>query len=79
MKRWIRNLNRLNFQSGKYSQSYQDELLLEILENVETCNTPPFCVEFGFNHSELIGGTGSNVARLVLDNGWMGLLLDSHN
>ncbi len=61
---------------GKYSQSYQDVLLEQIFAQIGVRNTPPFCVEFGFNDASLTGGSGSNVANFVLHHGWQCLLLD---
>ena len=77
MKDWIKRLTDVTKIGGVYSQSYQDSLLLEIFKNIGTENSPPFCVEFGFNHPDLIGGSGSNVARMVLHEGWRALLLDA--
>lgn len=62
-----------------YSQAGQDGVLEFIFEKLgdEIKNDTPFCVEFGFNADTLEGGSGSNVANLILNNGWNGLLLDS--
>ena len=79
MKSWIRELELHDFRSGKYSQSYQDVLLERIFENTGTRNAVPFCVEFGFDSSGLVGGTGANVARFILDHQWDSLLLDGAN
>lgn len=79
MKDWIKDLSRTRFGKGKYSQSYQDELLEIIFENVGTINSIPFCVEFGFNSANLTGGSGVNVARLILERGWNYLLLDGNH
>jgi hypothetical protein len=79
MKAWIKNLDRETFGSGKYSQSYQDELLNIVFENIGTLNPVPFCIEFGFNSSSLAGGSGANVARLVIEKNWDSLLLDGDN
>lgn len=78
MKDWIKNLGAA-CKNGVHSQSYQDSLLVEVFKHIGTRNTPPFCVEFGFNHPELVGGSGSNVARLVVDEGWKSLLLDAEH
>ena len=76
MKQWIRDLASVKWHRGKYSQSYQDVLLERIFEHIGVRNTPPFCVEFGFNDASLTGGSGSNVANFVLHHGWRCLLLD---
>lgn len=79
MKTWIRDLDAKAFGSGKYSQSYQDELLDIVFANVGTHNPVPFCVEFGFNAKTLTSGSGANVTRMVLENRWDTLLLDGGN
>ena len=79
MKKWISDLEYRRFGSGKYSQSYQDELLDVIFENVGTRNRVPYCVEFGFNSTSLVDGSGLNVSRLVVDKKWDSLLLDGEN
>lgn len=61
------------------SQSYQDELIEVIFDNLGTTNKVPFCVEFGFNSESLDIGSGANVAKLVLEQGWDSLLLDGEN
>ncbi len=76
MKDWIAALPAKRFAKGRYSQSYQDVLLDEIFANIGTVNTPPFCVEFGFNDMSLTGGSGANVANLAVNAGWDSLLLD---
>ncbi|WP_269538821.1 hypothetical protein [Cerasicoccus fimbriatus] len=50
-----------------------------IFENIGTVNNPPYCVEFGYNCDSLTGGSGANVAKLILDHGWKHLLLDGGN
>jgi hypothetical protein len=79
MKAWISELEHRNFESGKYSQSYQDKLLEAIFENIGTVNPTPFCVEFGFNSPDMLQGSGANVASLVLEKNWDSLLLDGDN
>ena len=79
MKDWIKGLNDTKFGSGSYSQSYQDELLDIVFSNIGTANSPPFCVEFGFNSRSLTGGSGANTASLVLKGNWDSLLLDGDN
>jgi len=76
MHDWVSNLAARRFPTGPRSQGGQDGILAEIFRHVPTVNLPPFCVEFGFNASTLDGGTGANVATLVLDQGWQALLLD---
>lgn len=76
MHDWIRTLASRRFPKGPRSQGSQDAILAEIFLHVPTVNVPPCCVEFGFNSDQLEGGTGSNVATLVLDRGWRALLLD---
>jgi hypothetical protein len=79
MKKWIHELEKQTFRSGTYSQSYQDELLDVIFTNVRAINSPPYCVEFGFNSTSLTGGTGANVAKLILCDKWNSLLIDGEN
>lgn len=79
MKAWIHDLEKHNFGSGLYSQSYQDKLLDVIFANIGTINSPPFCVEFGFNSTSLTEGTGVNVAKLILCDNWDSLLIDGEN
>jgi hypothetical protein len=76
MKPWIRDLASVKWRRGKYSQSYQDMLLERIFSTIGVRNTPPYCVECGFNDASLTGGSGSNVANFVLHHGWRCLLLD---
>lgn len=76
MHDWVRDLAARRFPRGPRSQGGQDGILAEIFRHVRTANSPPFCVEFGFNAATLDGGTGANVATLVLDRGWQALLLD---
>ena len=76
MKRWVEGIAAARFPTGPYSQAGQDGILATIFRNVGTSNTPPFAVEFGFNACRLDGGSGANVARLVLEEGWRALLLD---
>lgn len=76
MKDWIRSLASHRFGRGLYSQSYQDELLSIIFKHVRPVNSPPFCVEFGFDSTSLTHGNGANTSRLILENGWSNLLLD---
>jgi len=76
MHDWVRALAAQRFPPGPRSQGGQDGILAEIFRHVPTVNSPPFCVEFGFNAATLGGGTGANVASLVLDHGWQALLLD---
>ena len=79
MKNWIKALSSKTFGRGKYSQSYQDELIEIVFANVKPQNPIPYCVEFGFNSTGLVTGTGANVARVVLDHKWDYLLLDGEN
>ncbi len=58
-----------------YSQSDQDGIIESVFGQIGTTNK--FCVEFGFNSQSLTGGSGANAARLILEDGWRGLLLDS--
>jgi hypothetical protein len=59
-----------------YSQGSQDGIIQSIFENIGVTNK--FCVEFGFNAPTLIGGSGPNTARLILEDNWNGLLLDGY-
>ena len=63
-----------------YSQVGQDGITEYIFKNIGTFNKR--CVEFGFDSVKLVGGegaAGSNVARLVIEDGWTALLLDAVN
>lgn len=79
MKQWVHDLGNKSFGRGTHSQSYQDELLDVVFANVGTRNSPPFCVEFGFDSTSLTQGSGANVAALVLRDGWKCLLIDGEN
>ena len=57
-----------------YSQGRQDEVLQAIFKKTGTTNKR--CVEFGFDSDTLTGGNGANTARLILEEGWTGLLMD---
>jgi hypothetical protein len=57
MKPWIRDLASVKWRRGNYSQSYQDMLLERIFSTIGVRNTPPFCVECGFNDASLTGGS----------------------
>jgi len=70
---WIHELPFIK--SRIFSQRYQDGIIRSIFENIGVTNK--FCVEFGFNSNVLTEGSGSNVARLVLEDGWDSLLLDA--
>lgn len=70
---WVKELK--NIRKRKYSQGYQDGIIEYIFKNINTTNK--FCVEFGFNSVELTGGSGSNTARLILDENWDYILFDS--
>jgi hypothetical protein len=63
--------------SKTFSQGGQDGIVESIFLAIGTTNK--FCVEFGFNSDSLLGGSGSNTARLILQDKWTGLLLDSDN
>lgn len=76
MLNWINDLQHLPYKKV-YSQMGQDGIIEFIFKNIGVTNK--FCVEFGFNSIDLIGGSGANVARLVLEEGWTSLLLDSDN
>lgn len=76
MRDWVRRLAATRFPRGPRSQGSQDGILREIFRNVRAANDPPYGVEFGFNSDTLDGGTGSNVATLVIERGWNALLLD---
>ena len=76
MKRWVEELAATEFPKGRHSQGGQDGVLGTIFAQIGTVNTPPLAVEFGFDSDSLTGGFGSNVANLVLHQGWRALLLD---
>lgn len=76
MKDWVLRLASRSLPKGGRSQGGQDGILEEIFRHIPAANTPPFCVEFGFNADSFGAGTGSNTAALVLDRGWNALLLD---
>jgi hypothetical protein len=70
---WLAGLQAIR--TRVYSQYVQDGWIAEVFRNVGTTNK--VCVEFGFNSSELTGGTGANTARLVIEDGWHPILLDA--
>ena len=74
MNNWLFELRQK--EKKIYSQKGQDGIIGEIFSRIGTENTPPFCVEFGFNSEKINGGSGANVANLVLTKGWNSLLLD---
>ena len=76
MKRWVEELAATEFPKGRHSQGGQDGVLRAIFAHVGTVNTPPLAVEFGFDCDSFTGGFGSNVANLVLHQGWQAILLD---
>jgi hypothetical protein len=76
---WVRRLAATRFPRGPRSQGSQDGILGEIFRHIRAVNDPPYCVEFGFNSDELEGGTGSNVATRVIEQGWKALLLDGEH
>lgn len=76
MKDWVRDLATRRFPKGTYSQGGQDGILEEIFRHIPPATSPPSCVEFGFNADSLDGGSGANTARLILEKGWRGTLLD---
>lgn len=76
MKRWVEEIATARCPRGRFSQGGQDAILAEIFRHVGTVNAPPFAVEFGFNAAALDGGSGANVARLVLEEGWRAILFD---
>jgi len=76
MKDWVRDIATRRFPRGRYSQRGQDGMIAELFRHLRTVNVPPFAVEFGFNATLLDAGTGANIARLVLEEGWRALLLD---
>ena len=51
MTNWIKTLQNKQFKV--YSQYGQDGIIEEIFKNIGTINSPPFCIEFGFNSTEL--------------------------
>ena len=59
---------------GTYSQAQQDTILARIFSTMAPINK--VCVEFGFNSTDLTGGSGSNAARLILEEGWSGTFFD---
>lgn len=69
---WIKKIHYIN--KRVYSQSNQDGVIQCIFDNIGVTNK--FCVEFGFNTNTITGGSGANVARLVVEDGWKCLLLD---
>jgi hypothetical protein len=59
----------------KYSQRSQDGIIASVFDAIGTTNKE--CVEFGFNSKSLIGGSGPNCGRLVVDEDWHGTFFDS--
>ena len=56
-----------------YSQGGQDGIIEHIISNIDIENN--FCVEFGYDHDTLTGGTGPNCANLVINKKWDNLFL----
>tara|TARA_B100002019_G_C21263429_1_gene598022 strand:+ start:984 stop:1868 length:885 start_codon:yes stop_codon:yes gene_type:complete len=79
MLSWVKNLNKINFGSGKFSESYQDKLLDYIFSNIKTTNTPPLCIEFGYSSNSLTKKSFANTSKLIIEKGWNSLLLDKNN
>lgn len=79
MKSWVKDLALRDFGAGQMSQGYQDILIDIIFDNIPAKNSPRFCVEFGFDGSEISGGYGANTAVLVSKRGWRNLYLDGGN
>ncbi len=79
MQNWIQNLEKINFGSGKYSESYQDKLIDYVFKNISSINSPPFCIEFGYLSDSLFKDSYANTTSLIFDQGWNHLLLDSEN
>jgi len=73
-KKYLGDLRVLGRHDGLFSQSYQDQLI-ELM--VGDFDVDKFCVEVGFNAKELLDGSGSNCANLVVNHGWQSLLLDA--
>jgi ankyrin repeat protein len=73
---WINQLQNIPYKKT-YSQWGQDGLIEFIFKNIGTTNK--FCIEFGFNTTDLTGGSGANVAKLVVEDGWTPLLFDSNH
>ena len=71
---WVKSLS--NTAKKIYSQNNQDGIIEKIFEKIGTKNSPPFCIEFGFNSNTMNGGSGANIANLVLNKKWDKLLLD---
>ena len=59
-----------------YSQQGQDGVIDSIFSSIGAKNSPPVCIEFGFNALRLCGGSGANTAHLIQNKGWNGLLFD---
>tara|TARA_Y100000004_G_C8927072_1_gene418106 strand:- start:855 stop:1610 length:756 start_codon:yes stop_codon:yes gene_type:complete len=57
-----------------YSQGNQDIIIHDVFNKISPTNK--ICVEFGFNCDSLTGGSGSNAANLILNEGWGGLFFD---
>ena len=74
---WTEKLLMPRLFEGKYSQDNQDGIIQYIFKNIETTNK--FCIEFGFDTTELTDGSGSNTARLIMEDQWSSLLLDNEH
>lgn len=69
---WLLNIGA--HEKRVYSQLGQDGILEYIFQHIG--QGKKHCVEFGFNSPGLVGGSGANVANLVLNKKWTCLLLD---
>ncbi len=74
-RKWIYKIK--HHEKKEYSQGGQDGVIEFIFNKLGVKDKSAFCVEFGFNSDNLDGGSGSNVANLVLNNSWDSLLLDA--
>ena len=68
MSNWVLECQKKN--KRVISQGGQDGILTHIFENLETVNSPPYYVEFGYK-----GFNGANTENLRRK-GWIGLLMD---
>jgi hypothetical protein len=71
---WL--LDIAKYEKRIHSQWTQDGVFEHLFNKIHCMPPKPFCVEFGFNSQSLIGGSGANVANLVLNKQWKSLLLD---
>ncbi len=74
MKEWVKNLDKINFEKGEYSQYFQDQLLEYIFNSLNLNKKSNFCVEFGYSTNKL--SDHGNTTGLIKNHNWDYILFD---